>query len=129
MATQRKPTKGAFRAGWAITGLCILFLLMDAGMKVVKAAPSMEACAKLGLPAGLVPCIGFILLLCTVVYAIPRTAILGAVLITGFLGGAMAINMRAEQPYFNIFFPMIFGILVWVGLYLRNLKVQDLVRG
>jgi hypothetical protein len=72
----------------------------------------------------MVQVIGTILLVCTIIYIIPRTAVLGAILITGYLGGAVAIMMRANQP---AYFPIVFGILVWLSLYLRDGKVKSLL--
>jgi hypothetical protein len=126
MTETKSPSKAALWAGWIITVLCILFLLVDAGMKIAMAKLSVDGSVKLGWPVDHVQTIGFILLVCTVLYAIPRTAVLGAVLITGYLGGAVAIMMRTPEPYI---FPLVFGGLVWAGLYLRNAKLQALVRG
>jgi hypothetical protein len=120
----KQVSKTSLWAGWIISVLVILFLLVDAGMKVAKAAPSMEGSIKLGWPADMVQAIGFILLACTILYATPRTAIIGAVLTTGYLGGAIAIMIHAQQPYY---FPVVFGALAWLGLYLRDTKVQTLI--
>jgi hypothetical protein len=91
-------------------------------MKVVKAIPSMEGTVRLGWPENLVQGAGLILLSCTALYMIPRTAILGAILLTGYLGGATAIMVRTNTPYL---FPIIFGVFVWVGVFLRNEKIAQ----
>lgn len=126
MTEIKSTSKAALWAGWILTVLCILFLLVDAGMKIAMAKLSVDGSVKLGWPADRVQIIGFILLVCTVLYAIPRTAVLGAVLITGYLGGAVAVMMRTPEPYY---FPLVFGGLVWAGLYLRNAKLRALVKG
>ncbi|MBA4167118.1 MAG: DoxX family protein [Chitinophagaceae bacterium] len=116
-----KPSIASIRIGWIISILCILFLLFDAVMKIIKEAHSIDGSVKLGWPEHAIQGTGVTLLVCTVLYAIPRTAFLGAILLTGYLGGAMAIMIRAEQ---QMYFALAFGILVWAGLYLRNEKVR-----
>src|SRR5437016_4100446 len=119
-----KQSKATSWTGWIITGLVVLFLLVDAVMKVIKATPSMEGSTQLGWPAELVQSIGIILLLSTIIYCIPRTAIIGAILLTAYLGGAVSIMLRAGVPWY---FPVIFGVLVWVGLGLRDVKTRALI--
>jgi hypothetical protein len=111
-------------AGKIISALCVLFLLFDAIMKVIKESHSIEGSAQLGWPVDQVQSIGIVLLLSTILYIIPRTAILGAILLTGYLGGAIAIMVRAGQP---LYFALVFGILVWVGLCLRDEKAKRLI--
>jgi hypothetical protein len=82
-----------------------------------------DAAVRLGFAVNLMPGIGILLLVCTLVYLIPRTAILGAVMLTGYLGGAVAIQMRAGSPPFENVFPVLFGILVWAGVYLRECRL------
>ena len=110
------PSKSARITGWVISILCLLFLVVDGGMKVINASEAVKGSTHLGWPAELIPGLGIVLLICTLLYAIPRTAILGAVFISCYLGGAVAIMVRVNEPYY---FPIVFGILVWVGLYLR----------
>ncbi len=129
MENSKPPSKKMFWAGWIISGLCILFCLMDAVMKIDNAIPSVEASVKLGWPDGLVPVPGFILLACTILYAIPRTAFAGAVLITAYLGGATAIMLRADINGHPYFFPVVFGVVVWLGVYLRSAKLRAFVAG
>lgn len=117
-----ETSKISIWTGRAISGICILFLLFDAIGKIFKAAPSINGSVALGIPEHTIPGIGITLLICTIIYLIPRTAILGAVLLTGYLGGAMAIMVRAEQQFY---FALAFGILVWAGLYLQNKKVRS----
>ncbi len=123
MPTDKQPTwpsKGAYRAGAIVTGLVVLFLIFDGTTKVINVAPVVEACEKLGIPRHTIPAIGILLLACTIIYAIPRTAILGAILLTGYLGGAIAIHLRAGSGVFEIAFAAIFGLVIWFGLTLRE---------
>jgi hypothetical protein len=106
--------------GRVLTVLTILFMLFDAYGKFAKPVQVTDAFARLGLPLSTSTSIGVLLLVSTVAYAIPRTAVLGAVLLTGFLGGAVAIQMRAGTSAFEQIFPVIFGILMWGGVYLRE---------
>ncbi len=118
-------SKTALWAGRFISGLCILFLLFDAVCKIIKEQHAISASTALGIPEGTITGIGVTLLICTLLYAIPRTAIWGAILLTGYLGGAMAIMMRAGQP---VYFALVFGLLVWLGLYLTNSQVRNLLK-
>jgi hypothetical protein len=105
----------------------ILFLTFDAVVKLVKIAPVVDAFAQLGYPISLAPAIGVLALACTAVYAIPRTSVLGAVLLTGYLGGAIATQVRIGAGVFPVFFPLIIAALVWGGLYLREEKLRALL--
>ena len=106
--------------GRVLTGLTVLFMLFDAYGKFAKPVQVTEAFARLGLPLSTSVSIGTLLLISTILYAIPRTAVLGAVLLTAFLGGAVAIQMRAGTSTFEQMFPVIFGIVLWAGVYLRD---------
>jgi hypothetical protein len=120
-------SKAKIWTGRVLSGLVVLFLLMDAVMKFVKPAPVIEACVKLGLPVETITPIGILLLLCTLLYIVPRTAVAGAVLLTGYLGGAVAIHVRAQDPLFShALFPVYLGALMWVGLYLRDSRVRQI---
>jgi DoxX-like family len=114
-------------AGRIISGLAVLFLLFDGVAKVMKVAPVLEASARLGFSQNLVVGIGTVLLACVVVYVIPRTSILGAILLTGYLGGAVATQLRAGSPLFETLFPIIFGVLVWAGIFLRDNRLRTFV--
>jgi hypothetical protein len=110
--------------GWVISGLIVAFMMFDAVAKLVKPAPVIAAFARTGWPVELSVTLGVILLTCTVLYVIPQTAMLGAVLLTAYLGGAVATNLRLENPLFsNTLFPVYFGVLLWVGLWLRDGRV------
>ena len=113
-------SKTKIRTGRALTVLAVLFLLFDAAGKLAKPAPVVKAFAEMGYPIGLAIPIGVILLVCTVLYAVPRTSVIGAVLLSGFLGGAVEAQMRAGSPVFECLFPLLFAALVWGGLFLRD---------
>jgi len=119
--------KGALWTGRIITGVITLFLLVDAIMKVVESRPAMEGSIQLGWPEQAVQAIGVVLLLATILYIIPRTSILGAIILTGYLGGATAVMVKAMQPGHPYLFPVIFGVLVWAGLFLRDEKLRALI--
>ncbi|MDE3056959.1 MAG: DoxX family protein [Bacteroidota bacterium] len=113
-------------AGRIITGFVTAFLLFDSITKLLKADFVVKASEQTGYPIALIPIIGTILLGCIIVYLFPRTSILGAVLLTGYLGGAVEANLRAGTPLFsNVLFPVYFGILVWAGLFLRKQRVRE----
>jgi hypothetical protein len=115
---------------WAariLSGLPTLFLLVDGGMKLFKPAVVVESTLQLGYPESAIVGIGIVLLVATILYMIPRTAVLGAILLTGYLGGAVATHVRVGGPAFNIVFPAIFGALLWGGLWLRDRHLQELL--
>jgi len=108
------------KVGKGITGLVVLFLAFDGITKVIRVAPVMEACQKMGISPNMAVSIGLLLLACTVVYIVPRTAILGAILLTGYLGGAAATHVIQRNGVFPTAFALGFGVLVWTGLALRE---------
>lgn len=116
-------TKSASKlwAGRIISAICIIFFLFDAAIKIFKEIHAVEGSLKLGLPEHSIQGIGFVLLICTGLYAFRRTAVLGAILLTGYLGGAIAIMVRAEQ---SMYFALVFGLLVWIGLWLRDERLR-----
>ena len=120
-------SKARLWTGRIISALIVAFLLFDGVTKVVKESHVMDAFAQLGYPAHLAPVIGAILLVCVAVYVVPRTASLGAILLTGYLGGATEVNLRAGHPMFETLFPVIFGVLVWLGVFLRDRRLQALI--
>lgn len=103
-----------------ITALVVLFLFFDGITKAIRVAPVMEACQKMGISPDMAVGIGLLLLFCTAIYIIPRTAVLGAILLTGYLGGAVATNVVQRSGTFPIVFALGFGGLVWAGLVLRD---------
>lgn len=114
-------------AGRIMSGMAVLFLLMDGGMKLFKPSVVVQATLQLGYPESAIVGIGIVLVVCTILYAVPRTQILGAVLLTGYLGGAVASKVRVSGSWFNILFPVAFGCLVWTGLWLRDRRLQIVV--
>jgi DoxX-like family len=125
MTTATSPKR--LWASRVLSGLPALLLLVDGGMKLFKPAVVVEATAQLGYPESTIVGIGMVLLASTVLYLIPRTAILGAVLLTGYLGGAVATHVRVGAPPFNDLFPVVCGALLWGGLWLRDRRVRDLL--
>ncbi len=117
----------ASRAGlWTsriLGSLLVLFLLVDAAGKVLRLAPYVEGTARVGYPDGCLVPLGLVLLASTLLYAAPRTAVLGAVLLTGYLGGATATHVRMGQPFVV---PVVFGVLLWLCLWLRDPRVRAL---
>jgi len=122
-------SKAMVVTGVVLSTLIVLFMLMDAGMKLVQPTPSfvVDAEVKLGYPVSTTFGIGLVLLLSTILYAIPRTSVLGAILLTGYLGGACSTHVRVQDGTFNMVFPVIFGIILWAGLYLRDGRVRNLI--
>lgn len=115
--------------GFALSAVVVLFLLMDAGMKLAAVQPVLEAGQQIGFPgADMARKLGAVLLICTLLYVYPRTSLLGAILLTGFLGGAVATHVRLGNPLFtHVLFGVYVGVLMWVGLALRDPRVKALV--
>jgi hypothetical protein len=121
-------SKGRLWTGRIMSALPVLFLLVDAVGKLVKPAPVVEGTVQLGYPESVLLGLGIVLLTCTVLYVIPRTAILGAILLTGYLGGAVATHVRVGSPLFShILFPVYVAVLIWGGLYLRDERLRTLI--
>jgi hypothetical protein len=126
--TVRATSKGALWTGRILSGLVIAFLLMDAIMKFVIPPAVVKGMADSGWPLHFSVTLGIILLSCIILYAIPRTSVLGAILLTGYLGGAVASNMRLELPLFtHVLFPVYVSVLAWGGLFFRDSKLQELI--
>jgi hypothetical protein len=127
-ATQTAPvSKAAAWSGWIMSGIPSLFLLVDAVMKFVKPAAVVEGTVRLGYPESSILPLGIVLLACTILYVIPRTAVLGAVLLTGYLGGAVATHVRVGDEPFTLVFPFLVGGLLWGGLLLRDVRLRALL--
>jgi hypothetical protein len=114
-------------AGRILSAFAVLFMLFDAVTHFIAPAPVADAFNKLAFPLSLSPVLATIELVCVAAYVIPRTSILGAILLTGYFGGAVAIHLRVRDPLFDTLFPIIIGLMVWGGLYLRNAKVRALI--
>jgi hypothetical protein len=124
------PSKTALSAGLVLSGIVIAFLVMDATMKLLALPVVTQTSAAIGWPddAGTARLLGALLLSITALYALPRTSILGAILLTGYLGGTVAIHARISSPLFtHILFGVYLGVLAWAGLYLRNRKLRALL--
>jgi len=119
-------SKAALWTGRVLSTLAILFLLFDGLMKVILEPHVIAASGPLGFDLPTIVRVGLILLTCTILYAVPRTSVLGAMLLTGYLGGAVVTNLRVHAVTFNCIFPVIFGVVVWAGIYLRNQRVRAL---
>jgi hypothetical protein len=113
--------------GRILSGLAALFLVVDGGMKLLKPVVVLEATRQLGYPESQITAIGVVLLACTLLYAFPRTSIFGAILLTGYLGGATASQVRIGAGWFNVAFAVMFGVLVWAGLWLRDPRVRRML--
>lgn len=120
-------TLGTPLVGRVISGLAALFVIMDGVVKLIAPQPVVDSMHELGYPERLTAGIGILLLACIALYLYPRTAMLGAVLMTGYLGGAIASQLRIEAPLFSLVFPLIIGTLLWGGLYLRDERLRTLV--
>ena len=116
------------KLGWGMSAVVVAFMLMDGGMKLALAQPVIDTMTALGYPAGTFVGIGALGLLCTVLYAVPATSVLGAILLTGYLGGAIATNVRVGAPLFShVLFPVYVAILAWGGLLLRRPELWALL--
>jgi hypothetical protein len=111
--------------GRIITGLIALFLLFDSTVKLIKSPQAVQGSVQLGYPESKVVPIGLVLLASLAFYLLPRTSILGAILLTGYLGGATATMVRVSSPW--VLFPVLIGVLVWAGLYFRDEQVRSLI--
>ncbi len=123
--TGASPGLAAGSARWAgrvTSALVVAFLLFDGVIKAMMLEPAVEGSVQLGYPESTVLGIGLALLVSTALYAVPRTAFLGTILLTGYLGGAVATQVRVEDPWF--LFPAFFGVLVWGGLFLRDERIR-----
>jgi DoxX-like family len=125
----RADRDAKFWAGWVLCGIVTAFLLMDAIMKLLAMPVVLETSGPLGFPgADTARGLGAVLLVCTVLYAAPQTAALGAILLTGYLGGAVATHVRVGSPLFtHVLFGVYLGVFLWLGLYLRDARLRALV--
>ena len=123
-------SKKGLWAGRLMSGLVVAFLAIDVVIKFLRPAPSpvVETFAHVGWPLSLAPVLGTILLASTALYILPKTSVLGAILLTGYLGGAVATQLRAGDPLFShVLFPTYLGVLLWGGLYLREDRLRALI--
>jgi hypothetical protein len=121
-------SKGRLWTGCILSLLPALFLLLDGVMKLMKPEIVVKTTVEIGYQENIIVPLGIVLLICTVLYLIPQTSVLGAVLLTGYLGGAVATNARIGSPLFShILFPVYIGVLLWGGLFLRDPRVSALI--
>jgi hypothetical protein len=124
------PSRSRLLTGRILSTLTVLFLIMDIVFKFIRPIPPqvMQSMTQLGFQPGLLTAIGILLLICTVLYVIPATSVLGAVLLTGYLGGAVSVHVRVGNPLFGyILFPVYVGVLMWAGLFLRERRLLALL--
>ncbi|MEX2174373.1 MAG: DoxX family protein [Pirellulaceae bacterium] len=123
-----KPTvpvsKAMLWTGRILSALPVLAIALGAGVKFVQPPGFSEGIAKIGYSEDLMVSLGIVELFCAALYVIPRTSVLGAILLTGYLGGAIATHVRVDDPFF---IPIVLGVLVWLGLYLRDSRLRALV--
>ncbi|HMF76642.1 MAG TPA: DoxX family protein [Bryobacteraceae bacterium] len=121
-------TRKAVWTGRILSGFAALFLVFDATMKVLALPPAVQGTTQLGYPASTLLGIGLLQFICLVLYLVPRTALIGAILWTGYLGGAVATHVRVGSPLFtHILFPLYVAALLWAGLWLRDRRVDALL--
>lgn len=121
-------SRGWPRTGWALTGFAALFLAFDTILKLLQLAPAVEGTVALGYPASAVFVIGVIEAVALVLYLVPHTSVLGAIVMTGYLGGAIATHVRVGSPLpSHTLFPVYVALLVWGGLYLRDARLRELI--
>ena len=124
------PSSTSTRVGRALTGLVSAFLLFDSAIHLLNIAVVEDGARTLGFDPATMPFIGLLELACLALYVVPRTSLLGAVLLTGYLGGAFCAQLRIEAPVFStLLFPVYVGVLAWAGLYLRDARLRGLVSG
>ena len=126
-STAETVSKKALWGGRTLGALPLLMLLPSATMKFLKPPEVIEGFVRLGYPESLALGLGILELACTAVYLIPRTSVLGAILLTGYLGGATATHVRVGDPLSMFIIPVILGVLVWGGLFLRDPRLRALI--
>lgn len=120
-------SKTSIWAGRILSALPVLMLLSSSIMKLMNHPIAVDGFAKFGFPEGIAPKLGILELACTVIYVIPQTSVLGAILLTGYLGGAVVTHVRVGDPFSNIITPVFLGALVWGGLFLRDKRLRALI--
>ena len=128
MQTNQQTQRTMLITGWIFTAIPGLFLLMDGMGKLVKPEPVIKSTIELGYPESMISILGIISIACTLLYLLPRFSFIGAVLLTGYLGGAVATHLRLGNPLFShILFPVYLGIFIWAGLYFRNQHLKTIL--
>ena len=129
MESNNQVSKGRLWTSYILQGFVLLMFFWGAANNIMQTEQSVSGAVALGYAEEAVRPLGIVLLAATLLYAIPRTAILGAILLTGWLGGAVASHVINQDPMFNKLFPVIFGIVIWLSLWLRNGRFQNLLKG
>ena len=119
-----ETSKKLYWGGWVMSVLPVPLLLMSAGMKITHAQVAVEGFTKQGYPLGSLMPIGVVELLCTLLYLFPKTAVLGAILLTGYLGGAVCVHVLQGEGFVM---PVVFGVVLWGGLFLRDARIRALI--
>jgi hypothetical protein len=127
VAPASKANKVMFWIGWIISILPVFMLAMSGVMKLAQPEGMVEGVEKMGWPMGLMVPLAIIELGSAVIYLIPQTSVLGAILVTGYLGGATATHLRIEDPLMNVLTPVIIGMVAWLGLFLRDARIRELI--
>ena len=127
METVKTTSKGVLYTSYILQGIVVLLFLMGAANNLLQTEMAVEGAVEFGYPEHAVLYMGLILLVSTILYAIPKTTFIGALLLTAWLGGAVATHLIHNDPLTNIFIPVVFGIIVWVAIWLRNEKLRALV--
>jgi hypothetical protein len=125
MAISSPVSKPALWTGRVMSALPVLLVLFSSVMKLMKTAAVMEGFARTGVPERLIIPVGVIELVCVIAYVIPQTAVLGAILMTGLLGGAAITNLRIGDPTYPV--PIVLGMMAWGGLFLRDARLRELI--
>ena len=121
-------SKTSLWAGRIISALVVLFMVFDGAIKVLRLPPAIEGTLSLGYPASVVFPLGLVVLICVLLYVIPQSSVLGAILLTAYLGGAVATHVRVGNPLFShVLFPTYIGVLAWLGLFLRDERLRALI--
>ncbi len=128
METKNKTPKARLWTSYIIQAIVVLMLLMGAVNNILQTESALSGAAEFGYPSESVLYMGIILLISTILYAIPRTCVVGAILLTAWLGGAVATHVIHQDPLFNILLPVLFGILIWISIWLRDKRLQDLLK-
>jgi hypothetical protein len=126
-STSITPSPKTLWAGRSISGVAVLFLLLDTLAHLAVPPPVADAFREIGFPLGLSVSLGVLEAILIVIYVLPPTAILGSILLTGYLGGAVAIHLRVEHPVFQMLFPVIVGVLIWGGVFVREAQLRALI--
>ena len=124
-AVSAPPSRKALWAGRVLSALAVLFLVVDATMKLLQLPVAMQVTRQLGYPESAVFALGIVQAVCLVVYLVPRTAVLGAILWTGYLGGAVATHVRVGDPLFShVLFPVYVAAFLWLGIWIRDRRLR-----